>query len=205
MKIALCATELETDAVSAFLNIASYLHMVEKKTDAVMVLFPLGRFQEKDWAESLKSLRKLSENSSLPFGLGFQENGRDVYALFLKNGGMKKIEENTSTEVSISNQVFVFMLGSGMVPASKTPIIRLGTRGIDLQNPPFEIAFQRETYYLGISGPKYYQAAAYRDGVLKCHLPEDHPNLLVKTLFSFSSDEQGSSPSIHEVSPHQNG
>ena len=44
MKIALCATELETDAVSAFLNIASYLHMVEKKSDAAMVLFPLRRF-----------------------------------------------------------------------------------------------------------------------------------------------------------------
>ena len=53
MKIALCATELETDAVSAFLNIASYLHMVEKKSDAAMVLFPLRRFQEKDWKESL--------------------------------------------------------------------------------------------------------------------------------------------------------
>lgn len=204
MKIALCATELETDAVSAFLNIASYLHMVEKKTDAVMVLFPLRRFQEKDWEESLKSLRKLSENSSVVFGVGFQEKGRDVYALFLKSEGIKILHEDEFCEISILGQTFVFAIGDTKIPESKTPIIRLGTKGIDLQKPPFEIAFQRETYYLGISGPKYYQAAAYRDGMLKCHLPEDHPNLLVKTLFSFSSDEPESSPSKHEVSPHQN-
>lgn len=101
MKIALCATELETDAVSAFLNIASYLHMVEKKSDAAMVLFPLRRFQEKDWKESLKSLRKLSENSSVPFGVGFQEKGRDVYALFLKNEGMKALREDEFCEISL--------------------------------------------------------------------------------------------------------
>lgn len=204
MKIALCATELETDAVSAFLNIASYLHMVEKKTDAVMVLFPLRRFQEKDWEESLKSLRKLSENSSVMFGVGFQEKGRDVYALFLKSEGIKILHEDEFCEISLLGQTFVFAIGDTEIPESQAPVIRLGTKGIDLQKPPFEIAFQRETYYLGISGPKYYQAAAYRDGVLKCHLPEDHPNLLVKTLFSFSSDELGSSPSKHEVSPHQN-
>ncbi len=204
MKIALCATELETDAVSAFLNIASYLHMVEKKTNAAMVLFPLRRFQEKDWEESLKSLRKLSENSSVVFGVGFQEKGRDVYALFLKSEGIKILHEDEFCEISILGQTFVFAIGDTEIPESKAPIIRLGTKGIDLPKPPFGIAFQRETYYLGISGPKYYQAAAYRDGVLKCHLPEDHPNLLVKTLFSFSSDELGSSPSKHEVSPHQN-
>ena len=204
MKIALCATELETDAVSAFLNIASYLHMVEKKSDAAMVLFPLRRFQEKDWKESLKSLRKLSENSSVPFGVGFQEKGRDVYALFLKNEGMKALREDEFCEISLCGQVFVFVIGDAKIPESLAPVIRLGAIGIDLQKPPFGIAFQRETYYLGISGPKYYQAAVYRDGVLKCHLPEDHPNLLVKTLFSFSSDEPRSSPSKHEASPHQN-
>lgn len=204
MKIALCATELETDAVSAFLNIASYLHMVEKKSDAAMVLFPLRRFQEKDWKESLKSLRKLSENSSVPFGVGFQEKGRDVYALFLKNEGMKTLREDEFCEISLCGQALVFVIGDAKIPESLAPVIRLDTKGIDLQKPPFGIAFQRETYYLGISGPKYYQAAAYRDGVLKCHLPEDHPNLLVKTLFSFSSDEPRSSPSKHEASPHQN-
>ena len=204
MKIALCATELETDAVSAFLNIASYLHMVEKKSDAAMVLFPLRRFQEKDWKESLKSLRKLSENSSVPFGVGFQEKGRDVYALFLKNEGMKTLREAEFCEISLCGQAFVFAIGDAKIPESLAPVIRLDTKGIDLQKPPFGIAFQRETYYLGISGPKYYQAAVYRDGVLKCHLPEDHPNLLVKTLFSFSSDEPRSSPSKHEASPHQN-
>lgn len=204
MKIALCATELETDAVSAFLNIASYLHMVEKKSDAAMVLFPLRRFQEKDWKESLKSLRKLSENSSVPFGVGFQEKGRDVYALFLKNEGMKTLREDEFCEISLCGQAFVFAIGDVKIPESLAPVIRLDTKGIDLQKPPFGIAFQRETYYLGISGPKYYQAAVYRDGVLKCHLPEDHPNLLVKTLFSFSSDEPRSSPSKHEASPHQN-
>ncbi len=204
MKIALCATELETDGVSAFLNIASYLHMVEKKSDAAMVLFPLHRFQEKDWEESLKSLCKLSEISSVPFGVGFQEKGRDVYALFLKNEGIKILRKDELCEISISNQAFVFAIGNIEIPDSKAPVIRLGERGIDLQNPPFKIGFQRETYYLGISGPRYYQAAAYRDGVLKCHLPEDHPNLLVKTLFSFSSDEPGSFPSKHEASPRQN-
>lgn len=204
MKIALCATELETDAVSAFLNIASYLHMVEKKSDAAMVLFPLRRFQEKDWKESLKSLRKLSENSSVPFGVGFQEKGRDVYALFLKSEGIKILREDEFCEISISGQAFVFVIGDAKIPESLAPVIRLDTKGIDLQKPPFRIVFQRETYYLGISGPKYYQAAVYRDGVLKCHLPEDHPNLLVKTLFSFSSDDPRSSPSKHEASPHQN-
>lgn len=204
MKIALCATELETDAVSAFLNIASYLHMVEKKSDAAMVLFPLRRFQEKDWKESLKSLRKLSENSSVPFGIGFQEKGRDVYALFLKSEGIKILREDVFCEISLLGQTFVFAMGDTKIPESLAPVIRLDTKGIDLQKPPFGIAFQRETYYLGISGPKYYQAAVYRDGVLKCHLPEDHPNLLVKTLFSFSSDEPRSSPSKHEASPHQN-
>ena len=169
-----------------------------------MVLFPLRRFQEKDWEESLKSLRKLSGNSSVMFGVGFQEKGRDVYALFLKNEGMKTLCEDEFCEISILGQTFVFAMGDTKIPESQAPVIRLGTKGIDLQKPPFEIAFQRETYYLGISGPKYYQAAAYRDGVLKCHLPEDHPNLLVKTLFSFSSDELGSSPSKHEVFPHQN-
>ena len=99
---------------------------------------------------------------------------------------------------------FVFVIGDAKIPESLAPVIRLDTKGIDLQKPPFGIAFQRETYYLGISGPKYYQAAVYRDGVLKCHLPEDHPNLLVKTLFSFSSDEPRSSPSKHGASPHQN-
>ena len=155
MKIALCATELETDAVSAFLNIASYLHMVEKKSDAAMVLFPLRRFQEKDWKESLKSLRKLSENSSVPFGVGFQEKGRDVYALFLKNEGMKTLREDEFCEISLCGQAFVFVIGDAKIPESLAPVIRLDTKGIDLQKPPFGIAFQRETYYLGISGPKY--------------------------------------------------
>lgn len=189
MKIALCATELETDAVSAFLNIASYLHMLEKKTDAAICLFPLRRFLDGDWADALKSLRKLSENSSHPFGVGYQENGRDMYALFLKDGTIKTLKEDETLEITISEQAFVFAMGKAAVRPSNAPVVRLGEAKIELENPPFDTSFQRETYYLGVSGPDCYQAAAYRTGILKCRLPEGHPNLLVKTLFSFSSDE----------------
>ena len=178
MKIALCAVEKESNPEATFLNVSSYCSLLNKKAGISFAFFPFDRFETLDENSSIfAALVRLSTKYGFAIGIGSKESGKDVYWIF-KNGLVQKAV--SSIDISIVNRAFKLVINE--IPNDFSfPAIWLSSE-LHALDKLARISKEREIYYLGYSNDSYYQAAVFQNGKIKCRIPEDHPNILVKSV-----------------------
>ena len=178
MRISLCAiSKEETPALSA-ISIATYVHATKRRKEVSAFFFPpffLDSFEGKTQA----ILNRVATRNQILLGVGIRQKNEDVYALFLPDGSFQIVQSKAL--IRILDRDFHLYFGKENMEEFY-PRVVLGKRNHEASFVQEKSLSPGETYYLGPCQEGCFEAFVFESGAVKCQLPLENGNILVKSV-----------------------